>query len=95
MSERTDNRKSAYPTIEHYGCIVDLLAQVGLVKEAEILIKSMRMEADGSIWGSLLNGDVHKFLVNDKSHFHLRGIYKVLNLWRKELEGFSVAPHHL
>ncbi|WOL14383.1 hypothetical protein Cni_G23163 [Canna indica] len=42
------------PTIKHYGCMVDLLARAGCLEEAEQLIKSMPMEADVMIWGSML-----------------------------------------
>ncbi|KAF4396002.1 hypothetical protein G4B88_020639 [Cannabis sativa] len=44
------------PEIEHYGCMVDLLARSGRVKEAEMLIKHMPMKPDGAIWGSMLKG---------------------------------------
>lgn len=39
------------PLIEHYGCMVDLLARTGQIKKAETLIKSMPMEPDGVIQG--------------------------------------------
>ncbi|GFP83968.1 pentatricopeptide repeat-containing protein at5g19020 mitochondrial [Phtheirospermum japonicum] len=42
------------PNIKHYGCMVDLLGRAGRLKEAEELVKSMPMEADVIIWGTLL-----------------------------------------
>ncbi|KAL7159638.1 hypothetical protein ABFS83_01G041400 [Erythranthe nasuta] len=51
------------PTMEHYGCIVDLLGRAGLLKEAHEFVKSMPFEADASVLGALLgacrvHGDV-------------------------------------
>ncbi|XWS25998.1 hypothetical protein CRYUN_Cryun27aG0116000 [Craigia yunnanensis] len=47
---------SLTPTIEHYGCMVDLLARAGLLDEAHQLIKNMPMEANSIVWGALLGG---------------------------------------
>ncbi|ONK74371.1 uncharacterized protein A4U43_C03F5540 [Asparagus officinalis] len=44
------------PGVEHYGCLVDVLARKGLIKEAEELISTMPMKADKIMWGSLLSG---------------------------------------
>ncbi|XP_059664917.1 pentatricopeptide repeat-containing protein At2g42920, chloroplastic [Cornus florida] len=43
------------PSIKHYGCMVDMLGRAGLLEEAEELIKSMPMNPDPGIWGSLLS----------------------------------------
>ncbi|KAK4587394.1 hypothetical protein RGQ29_024198 [Quercus rubra] len=43
-----------YPQIVHYGCMVDLLGRAGLLEEAIDLIKSMPMEPNDVIWGSVL-----------------------------------------
>ncbi|KZV19414.1 pentatricopeptide repeat-containing protein chloroplastic-like [Dorcoceras hygrometricum] len=43
------------PSIEHYGCMVDVLGRAGLMEEAVELIKSMPMNPDAVIWGSLLS----------------------------------------
>ncbi|OAY80007.1 Pentatricopeptide repeat-containing protein ELI1, chloroplastic [Ananas comosus] len=45
---------SIEPKIEHYGCMVDLLGRAGLVDEAYELIRSMKIEPDTVMWGSLL-----------------------------------------
>ncbi|KAJ4704319.1 Pentatricopeptide repeat-containing protein [Melia azedarach] len=47
---------SLTPTIEHYGCMVDLLGRSGLLDEAHELIKSMPMEPNAIVWGALLSG---------------------------------------
>ncbi|KAK3123109.1 hypothetical protein QOZ80_8AG0624060 [Eleusine coracana subsp. coracana] len=44
------------PKIEHYGCMVDLLARNGLLSEARDLIEKMPMEPDALIWGALMAG---------------------------------------
>ncbi|GJT14089.1 pentatricopeptide repeat-containing protein [Tanacetum coccineum] len=43
------------PTIQHYGCLVDLMGKAGKVKEAFDLINNMPMEANEVLWYSLLN----------------------------------------
>ncbi|KAK2424776.1 Tetratricopeptide repeat (TPR) superfamily protein [Trifolium repens] len=47
---------SVTPTIEHYGCMVDLLGRAGLLVEAHNLIKGMPMKANAIVWGALLGG---------------------------------------
>jgi pentatricopeptide repeat protein len=44
------------PKIEHYGCMVDLLARNGLLHEAREMIEKMPMEPDALIWGALMAG---------------------------------------
>ncbi|GMH07965.1 hypothetical protein Nepgr_009805 [Nepenthes gracilis] len=47
---------SLMPTVEHYGCMVDLLGRAGLLDEAHWLIETMPMEANAIVWGALLGG---------------------------------------
>lgn len=42
------------PTQMHYACMVDILARAGLMEEAVEIIKSLPVEPDANIWGSLL-----------------------------------------
>uniref|UniRef100_A0A0E0B6Z0 Uncharacterized protein n=1 Tax=Oryza glumipatula TaxID=40148 RepID=A0A0E0B6Z0_9ORYZ len=42
------------PTIEHYGCTVDLLGRAGLLEEALALIRAVPFKADVALWGALL-----------------------------------------
>ncbi|XP_010279636.1 PREDICTED: pentatricopeptide repeat-containing protein At1g08070, chloroplastic-like [Nelumbo nucifera] len=44
------------PKVEHYGCVIDLLARAGLVEKAIELIETMPMEANANAWGALLGG---------------------------------------
>ena len=49
------------PTMEHYGCMVDLLSRAGHFEEAERLVNKMPIGPNIAIWGALLNGcDIHE-----------------------------------
>ncbi|WOG81409.1 hypothetical protein DCAR_0100556 [Daucus carota subsp. sativus] len=43
------------PHMKHYACVVDMYGRAGLLKEAERFIEYMPVEADGPVWGALLN----------------------------------------
>ncbi|KAK7827689.1 pentatricopeptide repeat-containing protein [Quercus suber] len=43
------------PRLEHYGCLIDLLARAGLIDEALNLVSDMPMKPDVIIWRSLLD----------------------------------------
>ncbi|KAI9100088.1 hypothetical protein K1719_024306 [Acacia pycnantha] len=43
------------PSVEHYGCMVDLLGRAGKLAEAEEFIGSMPEKANSVIWGTFLN----------------------------------------
>ncbi|KGN58718.1 hypothetical protein Csa_001575 [Cucumis sativus] len=52
---------SLTPSIEHYGCMVDLLGRAGLLNEAHQLINNMPMKPNAVVWGALLGGcKLHK-----------------------------------
>ena len=43
-----------WPTIQHYGCVVDLLARAGRLSDAEELVRKMPIEPDGVLWRTLI-----------------------------------------
>ncbi|XP_047156826.1 pentatricopeptide repeat-containing protein ELI1, chloroplastic [Vigna umbellata] len=48
------DRYEMEPKVEHYGCMVNLLGRAGLVREAYDLVRSMEVEPDSILWGTLL-----------------------------------------
>ena len=42
------------PTMEHYACVVDLLARGGRIKDAYSFVIGMPIQPDANIWGTLL-----------------------------------------
>ncbi|KAJ1293654.1 hypothetical protein BS78_01G085200 [Paspalum vaginatum] len=56
-----DSMKQTYniePGIEHFGCMVDLLARSGRLTDALALARRMPMRPSRSIWGSILNASL-------------------------------------
>jgi hypothetical protein len=67
------------PEVEHYACMVDLLARRGHLAEAVNLIKDMPMRPDVVVWGALLgacriHGDVAIGKLVIKQLLELEGI---------------------
>ncbi|GAB2275297.1 hypothetical protein Dimus_010058 [Dionaea muscipula] len=54
--ERLLRRMGSDPKIEHYGCVIDLLARSGHLGKAIELVKSMPMEPNAIIWRALSAG---------------------------------------
>ncbi|KAM0936708.1 putative tetratricopeptide-like helical domain superfamily [Dioscorea sansibarensis] len=52
--ESMENDYNITPQIEHYGCMIDLLGQGGLLEDAVDLLKSMPFESNAIMWGTLL-----------------------------------------
>lgn len=49
------------PTVDHYGCMVDLLGRAGYLEEARKLIEGMPMLPTAGVWGALLGACmIHK-----------------------------------
>lgn len=44
------------PVLEHYGCLVDLLARAGHIDKALDVVSNMPMKPDAAIWRSFLDG---------------------------------------
>ncbi|KAK9136324.1 hypothetical protein Syun_015654 [Stephania yunnanensis] len=53
--DRIERTYGMTPSMEHYGCMVDLLGRAGQLKEAEELIQAMPMKPNAAVWGALLN----------------------------------------
>ncbi|GLT77873.1 hypothetical protein SLA2020_494280 [Shorea laevis] len=49
------NKFRVEPQMEHYACMVDLLGRAGFLKEASDIVKSMPMEPNDCVLGSLLH----------------------------------------
>ncbi|KAJ4967728.1 hypothetical protein NE237_014429 [Protea cynaroides] len=91
------NDHNIRPTIEHYGCMVDLFGRAGLLNDAKQVIETMPIEADGNIWRALLcacrlQGNVSlgeqigKILIelepsNDGNYVLLSDIYAIGKRW--------------
>ncbi|KAK4799887.1 hypothetical protein SAY86_025252 [Trapa natans] len=52
--EMVNGEGKVEPEIEHYGCVVDLLARSGQVEAAFQFIQNMPIEPTAAVWGSLL-----------------------------------------
>ncbi|KAF8410138.1 hypothetical protein HHK36_002660 [Tetracentron sinense] len=85
------------PKIEHYGCMVNLLGRAGFLNEAYELVRSMAIEPDPVLWGTLLGAcrlhgnvalgeEIAEFLVsnglaNSGTYILLSNIYAAAGNW--------------
>ncbi|CAL9049524.1 unnamed protein product [Musa banksii] len=55
LFERITKEYNMSPSVEHYGCMVDVLGRAGMLKEAEDLINAMPFDPNAAVWGALAN----------------------------------------
>ncbi|XP_073156987.1 pentatricopeptide repeat-containing protein At1g31920-like [Henckelia pumila] len=80
LFEKMVNVYSILPTLEHYGCMVDLLGRAGKIEEAYRLIMSMPMEPNSVILRSYLSSCKHQ------GHVHSADSHLMKLLLEKEPE---------
>ncbi|KAK3421648.1 hypothetical protein EUGRSUZ_G02285 [Eucalyptus grandis] len=89
---------SLVPRMEHYGCMVDLLARAGLLVQAVEFVNKMPVKADAVIWATLLgacrlhkNVDLAEVALhqlnelepgNPTNYVTLSNIYKDVGKWK-------------
>ncbi|KAH7442202.1 hypothetical protein KP509_03G076500 [Ceratopteris richardii] len=56
------------PAVDHYNCMIDLLARAGLMEEAEALVKEMPMTPTSSTWTILLGACKDQFDMGRGGH---------------------------
>ncbi|XP_077210105.1 tetratricopeptide repeat (TPR)-like superfamily protein [Tasmannia lanceolata] len=78
------------PRIEHYGCLVDLLARAGFIEEALDVVSEMPMKPDVVIWRSLLDACCRKNGGIEVSELVARRIFEL-----DEGEGMSSGAYVL
>lgn len=82
LFDQMKNEFKIQPTIQHYGCLVDLYSRTGMINEALALISTMPMDPNEICWRSLLTGC--------KIHQHLKtGELAAKNLHRLSTENAS------
>lgn len=90
------------PTVEHYGCMVDVLGRAGFLNEALDLIEGMPVEPDMVLWRALLNAcrvnknvEIGEFVgkllieqdpLNDANYILLSNIYAHAKRWADALQ---------
>lgn len=97
------------PSMEHYGCMVDLMGGAGLLKEAREFVESMPVKPNAAIWGALLNAcQLHKYFELGKEtgkiqieldpdhsgrYIHLASIYAAAREWNQVTRVRSQIKH--
>lgn len=97
------------PSMEHYGCMVDLMGGAGLLKEAREFVESMPVKPNAAIWGALLNAcQLHKYFELGKEtgkiqieldpdhsgrYIHLASIYAAAGEWNQVVRVRSQIKH--
>ncbi|KAK1322856.1 Pentatricopeptide repeat-containing protein [Acorus calamus] len=98
------------PKIEHYGCLIDVLGRAGHVEEAYELVKSMSIEPDQVLWGTLLGAcklhgnaslgeEIAEFLVanglaNSGTYTLLSNIYASKGDWKNVARARALMKEH-